>query len=1029
MGAITRNQIRVFLSSTFADMQNERDALVKLFRELAMEGKRRGVAINLLDLRWGITNDQKRNGKVISTCFQEIDNSRPYFIGIIGDRYGWIPTEEELMLNPELLERFPIIDEYHRRQMSITEMEIRYGLLKSEDNKAFFLIKENPNIENDNHQKLIDELFASTYPAVYYSTTKDIVDKVRKEIMSLLEESYPLLSELSELEQYENTQFNIANELREGYVPFGNHLKELERWLTSNNQYLVVSGEKGSGKSSLIAEWLQSGEKPRQNVIYHFLGSNYGEGNHIDLQRHILGCLETKLGVNITPARDIRGDDDYSLELEKAFKKIDERGEEWLIVIDGLDHLEDNPMTKLMLWWPEDIPSSIKVLLTTNPEDLSYKKLCEGLGYENLNLDFPDDKSVTTIVRKYLGKVGKALDETLINKIKGNPLFHNPSLLRILLDELITYGVHEEIEARIDFYLSSTNKTEFYDKLLQHAEEYYGYETVRDILLTIALPKKGLSSEYVIEILGLQPLDWSMLFCGMQSHFSFINGKYKFTDLDMKLAVFSRYGSPEREDDENIKPFQEKIISFLEKTESDFSELAFMYFQIRNWEKLHNILIDRERYISILRDVDNFFSFYWDALIENTDYTLWDYLNIDYLNVDNWDIDTQLFFLIQYASNSFSDFRLAIALTEKAIDYYRKDNTPPANQERSKWVDDYIASNYSIISNFYTQLGEWKEALTYLDKAEKALTELNPPVTDSMILLSKGNIFFSIGDYENALKWHKKAITTEKESGEEIPWKYYNNLGLDYFYLGNYDTALNLFYDALSEVRRITTDLTLEGAMVLNNIGLVYLEKKEFSKAEKYFDDALERYVINLPSPTIEVALAIGNRGVVAQKKKQFEEAEGYFNEAIEIEENLNPNSLNLALFLSNLALNHKLLKNYDLAIEYFIKSIDIYDANIGIRYNNYSQTCFLLIETFIEAERYADALSMTEFVIGESQSDLGDLNPLQAESHLLIAKIFSFQNLNKQLIENEYRKALKIYKVMKDRNMVRKIQKAIKGL
>ncbi|MDE6791530.1 MAG: tetratricopeptide repeat protein [Muribaculaceae bacterium] len=1009
-------------------MQNERDALVKLFRELAMEGKRRGVAVNLLDLRWGITNDQKRNGKVISTCLQEIDNSRPYFIGIIGDRYGWIPTEEEFMLNSELLDRFPMIDEYCRRKMSITEMEIRYGLLNS-NNKAFFLIKENINIENDNHKKLIDDLLASGYPAVYYSTTEDIVKKVRKEIMSLLEESYPLLSELSELEKYENTQFNIAKELSEGYIPFSTHLTELERWLTSDKQYLVVSGEKGSGKSSLIAEWLQRIRIPRKNVVYHFLGSNYGEGNYIDLQHHILTRLETELGETPTPSRTIKGDEDYSLELEKAFKKVGEKGEDWLIVIDGIDHLEDNPMTKLMIWWPEEIPSSVKVLFTTNPEDLSHKKLCEGYGYENLILDFPDDNSVATIIREYLGKVGKALDETLINKIKVNSLFHNPSLLRLFLDELIVYGVHEKIETRIDFYLASTNKTEFYDRLLQHAEEYYGYETVRNILLTIALTKGGLSSETIIEILGLQPLDWSMLFCGLQSHFSFINGKYKFTDSDMKLAIFKRYGSPENGENEKIKPNQKKIISFLEKTESDFYELAFMYFQVSEWKKLHDILIDPERYIDILQHADNLFSVYWGALIEETDYSLWDYLEMEFRPVDNWDVNSQLFLLVQYASASFSDLRLAIALTEKRIDYYRKDNAASANQATPEDVDDVIASSYSTISIFYTQLGEWEEALSYIHKAETELTKINQPIIDSMLLFSKGNIFSSMGDYENSLTWHKKAIAIEKEVGGEIPWKYYNNLGLDYFYLGNYDTALNLFSDALNEVRRITTDLTLEGAMVLNNIGLVYLGKKEFSKAEKYFDNAIERYASNLSVPTIEVALTIGNRGLVAQKQNRFEEAEDYFNEAIEIEESLNPNSLNLALFLSNLGLNHKLLKNYDSAIECLLNSIDIYNANIGMGYDNYSQTCILLIETFIEAKRYEDALSMTEFVMDESKSDLGDLNPLQAECHLMIAEIFSHQNLKKQLIENEYRKAMRIYEQMKDRKMVKNIQKIIKNL
>lgn len=87
--------IRVFLSSTFRYMQAERDALVKLFNRLAAVAARRDVSVSVVDLRWGVTEDAARNGQVVSICLQEIDNSRPFFIGIVGDRYGWCPSRDE----------------------------------------------------------------------------------------------------------------------------------------------------------------------------------------------------------------------------------------------------------------------------------------------------------------------------------------------------------------------------------------------------------------------------------------------------------------------------------------------------------------------------------------------------------------------------------------------------------------------------------------------------------------------------------------------------------------------------------------------------------------------------------------------------------------------------------------------------------------------------------------------------------------------------------------------------------------------
>ncbi len=29
------------------------------------------------------------NGETILSCLREIDHSRPYFVGILGERYGW----------------------------------------------------------------------------------------------------------------------------------------------------------------------------------------------------------------------------------------------------------------------------------------------------------------------------------------------------------------------------------------------------------------------------------------------------------------------------------------------------------------------------------------------------------------------------------------------------------------------------------------------------------------------------------------------------------------------------------------------------------------------------------------------------------------------------------------------------------------------------------------------------------------------------------------------------------------------------
>ena len=84
--------IRVFVSSTFRDMQEDRDYLVKfVFPQLRKLCDARGVTWGEVDLRWGITDEEAAEGKVLPLCLQEIHRCQPYFIGLLGDRTGGYP--------------------------------------------------------------------------------------------------------------------------------------------------------------------------------------------------------------------------------------------------------------------------------------------------------------------------------------------------------------------------------------------------------------------------------------------------------------------------------------------------------------------------------------------------------------------------------------------------------------------------------------------------------------------------------------------------------------------------------------------------------------------------------------------------------------------------------------------------------------------------------------------------------------------------------------------------------------------------
>jgi hypothetical protein len=121
--------IRLFLSSTFRDFGEERDLLVKrVFPALRAKLKERFVELVDVDLRWGITEEEAERGEVLPICLSEIDRARPYFIGMLGERYGWVPPPDGYAA--DLLERQPWLKK-HQGGKSVTELEILQGMLNN----------------------------------------------------------------------------------------------------------------------------------------------------------------------------------------------------------------------------------------------------------------------------------------------------------------------------------------------------------------------------------------------------------------------------------------------------------------------------------------------------------------------------------------------------------------------------------------------------------------------------------------------------------------------------------------------------------------------------------------------------------------------------------------------------------------------------------------------------------------------------------------------------------------------------------
>ena len=132
--------VRVFISSTFRDMHGERDLLTRyVFPELRRRCRSLFINIFEVDLRWGITEQDTRSHKALEICLSEISRCN-YFIGLLGNRYGWVPEEYQV---PDTSD-YDWVREYSPGR-SITELEIHHAALCEPDKavgKAFFYMRE-----------------------------------------------------------------------------------------------------------------------------------------------------------------------------------------------------------------------------------------------------------------------------------------------------------------------------------------------------------------------------------------------------------------------------------------------------------------------------------------------------------------------------------------------------------------------------------------------------------------------------------------------------------------------------------------------------------------------------------------------------------------------------------------------------------------------------------------------------------------------------------------------------------------------
>lgn len=281
--------VRVFISSTFRDMGDEREALLKhVFPQVQKTCRERGVFLTAVDLRWGITSEQTSNAQTINVCLSEIDRCRPYFITMLGGRYGWAQPEtgvDDLLkrTHDRGAESFPWIRKFSNR--SVTELEIRHALLndidsdtarrglvylrkdaQDDDIRLTHLKKELVDLKNQGGLRVVN----------HYSNAEDLKRILTNDLMKMLDEDFSLSETPSPLERerqaheaFADSRCRIYTSRPASFSSLNSHL------LNPASGPIVVVGDAGVGKSAFLCNWAwrYKRDNPEKLVITHYIGA------------------------------------------------------------------------------------------------------------------------------------------------------------------------------------------------------------------------------------------------------------------------------------------------------------------------------------------------------------------------------------------------------------------------------------------------------------------------------------------------------------------------------------------------------------------------------------------------------------------------------------------------------------------------------------------------------------------------------------------------------------------------------------
>jgi hypothetical protein len=497
-------EVRLFVSSTFRDLEDVRNLLtINTFPRLRRYCQDLGVAFTEIDLRWGITDSESRAGFVLKACLEEIERCAefpPFFVGILGNRYGWIPGQRDWE-NADFLElSLPGFRARHAGE-SITELEIQYGVLERPEllNSAVFYftgIHEDEDPRQTELKKRLRESGARIQEGIREPT--ELANRIFSDLAEQIASRYPVDDVPDQNERLLTTQRIHSTSLAESYVASEAEFDKFKREVSAIGKY-CLEGESGTGKSSLLAAYghFLRRSTPDAHVFIHHIGIAESR-TRFDWMVALLHWARSR-SITDLPITASRTEVQANLPTLLAALEMTECT---TIILDGLNQIDEE--SSLEEWFPFSYGKNLRWIVSTT--DSGHATSFLGNQWKVLRIAPIDQPQAMQIVAKGLTRYRKQLPLDLLKRIAIHPMAIRPLFLKLLYEELRAYGRHETLIQHLNNLLTCNSTEEIFRELIKRITLNIG-EYAPEILALICISRNGVSEPELRSALGLRPWD------------------------------------------------------------------------------------------------------------------------------------------------------------------------------------------------------------------------------------------------------------------------------------------------------------------------------------------------------------------------------------------------------------------------------------------------------------------------------------------------------------------------------------------